>query len=290
MKLTNRLNLPEPLVELVRRMQYERGEADFSITEILRPPRLVELERQHDDELVEDASEHIYRVLGSLTHLGLERAGVPERRYVMDLDVDGRHYSIAGKPDRFKDGVLQDWKLTTAWKAKGQVCPPEFEEQLNGYAELMRSNGYDVRQLEAILILRDWSKLEMFRNENYPRHQVAVLSPALWGQEQAREFLRHRVRLHLDARRQLPECAPADRWAKEDVYAVMKKGRKTAVRLFNNAVAADTYIREQGLSQTQHFIVKRPGENTRCKFYCAVASVCEQYKKLSQVQNTEDEE
>jgi hypothetical protein len=278
MKLTNRLNLPEPIVEAVRRDSYSKGEADFSVTELLRPPRIAALERELGDHVEEDVSEHIYRLLGQTMAVTLERAGVPERRFIMEVAVDGKIYSVSGKPDRFKDGLLQDWKLTTVWKAKGQACPPEFEEQLNLYGELMRSNSYEVRALEAVLILRDWSKLEMFRNEDYPRAQVATLSAPIWKRERAQAFARDRIRLHLAARKRLPLCSGEERWAKADVYAVMRKGRKTAVRLLNNELAAKTYIQEKELNAAAHYVERRPGENTRCKFYCPVAKFCEQYQ------------
>lgn len=278
MKLTNRLNLPSPLVEAVRRDTYTRGECDFSVTGLLKPPRISALEQLHGDAIEEDVSEHIYRLLGQTMATVLERAGVPERRFVMDIEVDGRRFTVSGKPDRFKDGVLQDWKLTTAWKAKGQACPKEFEEQLNLYAEVMRANGYEVRAAEAVLILRDWSKMERFRSETYPPNQVAVLSAPLWPRERVQAFIRHRIRLHVAALKFLPKCSPEETWAKEDVYAVMKKGRKSAVRLLNNPAAAETYINENGLSRTTHYIEKRPGEQTRCKFYCPVSEFCSQFK------------
>jgi hypothetical protein len=279
MKTTNRFGLPAPIVEAIRRDTYTKGEADFSVTGLLRPPRIAELERRHDEEIEEDVSEHVYRLLGQTMATVLERAGVPERRFIMEIEVDGKMYSVSGKPDRFKDGVLQDWKLTTAWKAKGQACPDEFEKQLNMYGELMRANSYEVRALEAVLILRDWSKLEMFRNEDYPRAQVAVLSAPVWPSDIVQQFMRSRIRIHLAARKQLPFCSKEDRWAKDDVFAVMKKGRKTAVRLFNNEIAAKNFIQEQELDPALHYVERRPGESTRCKFYCPVGKFCEQYQK-----------
>lgn len=277
-KLTNRLGMPEPLVEAVRRDSYTKGEADFSVTGLLRPPRIAELERQLGDQVEEDVSEHIYRLLGQTMATVLERAGVPERRYIMEIEVDGRMCSVSGKPDRFIEGVLQDWKLTTVWKAKGQACPPEFEEQLNFYAELMRANSYSVRALEAVLILRDWSKLKMLREEDYPRAQVAKLSAPIWERERAQEFIRGRIRLHVAASKKLPLCSREERWAKDDVFAVMKKGRKSAVRLLNNELAAKTYIEEQRLDPRIHYVEKRSGESTRCAAYCPVAKFCDQFK------------
>lgn len=279
MKLTNRANLPAPIVEAIRNDSYSKGEADFSVTELLRPPRIGALALRHEHELEEDASERIWALLGQVMHGVLERAGVPERRFAMSI----LGATVSGKPDRFKDGVLQDWKFVTAWKAKGGVIPLEYEQQLNLYAALMRLAGYEVRWLESVLILRDWSKLEMMRNEDYPRAQIVTLPSPIWTQEKAIEFLTERVQLHLNARKVLPECSKEERWAKDDVYAAVKKGNKKATRLLNNPEAAAVFISEQKKPQ-EFVIVKRPGENTRCEAYCPVAKFCSQYANLKRLE------
>lgn len=277
MKLTNNLNLPQPLVEAVANDSYDRGQADISITGLLRPPRLAALEEAHASEITEDVSERIWSLVGQVVHGVLERAdksGIVERRLWMQVE----GWTVSGQMDRYQDGVLQDYKFVTAYKFKNGGVPEEFENQMNLYAELLRHHGHVVKRLEIVGILRDWSKLEARRDANYPQQQVIVRQVPLWTPERAGKFMRERVLLHRQARFTLPECTPEERWAKPSVYAVMKPGRKTAVRLHATKDAAELHAS----SDPSLYIVYRPGESVRCSAYCPVSKFCAQYAKLTE--------
>ena len=80
----------------------------------------------------------------------------------------------------------------------------------------------------------------------------------------------------------IPECTPEERWHKDDTYAVMKKGNKRAVRVFNNIDDAKTFIDEklnadqkEGLKLS---IEKRNGEDVKCCNYCDYCKYCSYYK------------
>lgn len=277
MKLTNNLNLPQPIVDAVAKDEYDRGNAHISVTGLLRPPRVAALEEAHADELSEDASDRIWSLVGQVIHGVLERAdktGVTERRF--SIEVEG--WTVSGQADRFLRGLIQDYKFVTAWKFKDAGVPLEFEQQLNCYAEIHRQNGHDIKKLEIVGILRDWSKLEARRDPLYPQQQVVVRQVPLWSQAKAQAFIRERVILHQQARVRLPECSSEDRWARPDIYAVMKPGRKTAVRLYPTREAAQAHV----ASDPCLYIVCRPGENVRCANYCAVSKFCSQYKRMAE--------
>jgi len=274
MKLTNRLNLPQPLVDAVRNDSYTSGGADISVTTLLKPPRMVALEKQHKDELTEDASERIWSLIGQIPHGILERAsttGVAERR--LQITVEG--WTVSGAMDRYVDGLLQDYKVVTAYKFKDGGVPVEYEQQLNIYAEILRRHGDPVRRAEIVGILRDWSKLEARRDANYPQTQVIVREVPLWSPTKAQAFIRERVILHKQARVTLPQCGDEDRWARPTKYAVMREGQARAVKLFESQVEAEAYAKE-GKKLT---VETRPGELVRCANYCNVAQFCDQFKK-----------
>jgi hypothetical protein len=269
-KLTNRLGLPEPIYNAVKNDVYTRGDADISVTQLLAPPRQVALIRAHEHEIEEDCSERIWSLCGQVIHGILERANtaaIAERR--LYLEIEG--WKISGGMDAYYGhGLLQDYKFVTAYKFKGGKVAIEYEQQLNCYAELLRGNGDDVKKLQIVGILRDWSKLEAERDPEYPQTQVIIVNVPMWSPEKARAFIKERVILHQQARLQLPTCTPDERWARPDVYAVMKEGRKTAVRLYDTEAEAENHARrENNLS-----VVKRPGVSIRCKHYCSVAKFC----------------
>ncbi len=274
MRLTNKLGLPQPLYDAVARKEYDNGGADISVTGLLRPPRISILEEKHADEIEEDASDRIFSLLGQVVHGILEKSdtsGVSERR--LNISVEG--WKVSGQMDRYFDGVLQDYKLTTLWKFKGQEVAPEFAQQLNIYAEILRANGHPVNRLQVVGILRDWSSSAAKRDPELPQQQVIVRDVPLWGEDFTRKFIRDRVILHQQAKITLPECTPEDRWARPETYAVIKPGGKRAVRVYTNAEDAANHIEEdRNLS-----LLIRPGESVRCENYCSVSKFCQQFQK-----------
>lgn len=275
MKLTNRLNLPQPLVDAVKNDTYSRGEAAISVTSLLKPPRQLALETEHFDEIEEDASDRMWSLMGQVVHGILERAdktGIAERR--LFVEVEG--WKVSGQMDRYIDGVLQDYKVVTVYKFKDGGVPEEYEQQLNIYACLLRLNGHPVTGLQIVGILRDWSKLEARRDPEYPQTQVVVRDVPLWEPERAYQFMRERVILHQQARVKLPMCSDTDRWAKAPKFALMKVGGKRAVKLYDSEAEARAHA---SIDPKNLRVEVRPGESVRCAAYCAVAKFCTQYQQ-----------
>jgi len=279
MKLTNKLGLPQPIVDAVKNDSYDGpkpGGKVISATALLRPPRLQALEAMYWDQLEEDASERIWSLMGQVCHGILERAdttGVAERR--LEIEVEG--WTVSGQMDRYHDGLLQDYKVVTAYKLKGGEIPREYVEQANIYAVLLRRHGFPVTKAEIVGILRDWSKMEARREPSYPQRQVVLLNAPLWLEKDAEKFVRDRVILHQQARVTLPECSTEERWAKPSVYAVMKTGRKTAVKLCETEAEAKIHC-----VAADYFVVKRSTVNTRCENYCSVSEFCSQFQQSQQ--------
>lgn len=274
MKLSNRLNLPDAIVAAVQNDEYSHGTAHISVTGLLRPPRIGVLEKAHENELESDVSEHIWSLMGQSIHSILERAnktGIAERRLSMECN----GWQISGGMDLVHDdGILTDYKMTSVWKIiKG--IDDEWEKQLNLYAVLLRQHGHQVKRLQVVTILRDWSKMKASLEADYPQAQVVNIEIPLWPEGVAIEFMKERVILHQQASLEnLPLCTPAERWQREDVFAVMKIGRKSAVKLYDNENEALKHI--EGLSDLS--LVKRPGLSVRCREYCSVSQFCKQYQ------------
>lgn len=280
MKITNLNNLPEPLVRAVTRHPRKREPNVISVTELIQPPQLRALTLAHAGEIIEDASDRIWALLGTLLHGVLERnaQGLKDTISEEQLEVEVLGWKVIGHYDLSEmilDGeLLTDWKLTSVWAIKDGI-KPEWEAQLNVYAELIRRAGRFVNQLQIVAIGRDWSKSKAQFEPSYPKQQVQILSVPLWTSEQTAEFLEERVRLHQDAMKgSYPDCTPQERWARETEWAVMKKGQKRAVKLYlNQDMAMRHAAGEKDLS-----VVERRGASVRCESYCAVAPFCKQYQ------------
>src|SRR6185312_4199648 len=184
MKLTNNLSLPKPIVDAVRNDSYDspKDAKSISVTTLLKPARIVALERKHADEIEEDVSDRIFSLCGQVVHGILERAdktGIAERR--LSIEVEG--WKVSGQMDRYLDGLLQDYKFVTAYKFKDAGVPEEYEQQLNVYAEILRQNGHTVTRMQIVGILRDWSKMEARRDPAYPQTQIVIRDVPLWPSE-----------------------------------------------------------------------------------------------------------
>lgn len=223
--VTNNHNLPDPVVRALSYDDYDQV-GDISITGLLKPVQAVALERIHKDELPpEDVSERVWRLFGSAAHEFLYRSRDPdaviaEQRLTMDV----AGWTVSGKPDTYdlNTKALTDFKTTSVWslvyEPKGRK---EWHEQLNLYRLLLEANGYEVRSLSVVAILRDWTKRDTFKRTDYPAIPIVALNIPLWIKADAEAFLMERVTLHKAAREQgtWPNCTNEERWQNKTGYA-----------------------------------------------------------------------
>jgi hypothetical protein len=205
MKITNDNGLPEALVAAVRNDPYDKGDADFSVTELVTPPLMWHLERKHDDEIEVDAADRVYALLGQSVHAILERER-PENgdiehevRLTREIEVDGVTYKVTGQLDRIDHAkrIVEDYKVTSVWKdvleGGGPVTDVGWCLQNWLYRWLLqgsdraRSHGTgNAHNLlyggRIVMIFRDWSKRKAkygsARGRNYyPQSPAVVRSP-----------------------------------------------------------------------------------------------------------------
>lgn len=131
------------------------------------------------------------------------------------------------------------------------------------------------------MILRDWQKSKAKFDKDYPQSQVI---PVVFRFTQKdfdfiekwliEKFEKIKKAEQL-ADQDLPMCSDQDRWKNPDVFAVMKKGRKTALRLLNTEQEAQDYSAKYG----GDYIEYRKGEDRKCKEYCNCCDFCPYYKE-----------
>ena len=246
----------------------------ISVTELITPPQLRALTLKHWDDLQEDASDRIWAAVGTLMHTMLEKHGdISDHlsEQFLETEVDG--YTVTGVADLYHaSGRVTDYKFVSVWTAINGI-KTEWEQQLNLYAELFRRSGFEVNKLEIVALFRDWSKSRA-NDADYPQSQVKVFDVPLWQQYEASEFLDERVRLHKEAEQgSYPDCTSQERWERPTQYAIMKEGRKSAVRLFDDREMAEAAL---SMLPKNHSLVKRTGQSIRCESYCAAAPFCRQ--------------
>ncbi len=293
MQITNSNHLPEPLVRAVTPKRH-REPSRISVTDLILPPQIRALSVRYESQLSEDASDRLWALLGTLLHGVLERnaQGLKDTITEEALEMAVHGWTVVGHYDLSEmvlDGeTLTDWKLTSVWVTIDGV-KPEWEQQLNCYAELIRQAGRYVRALQIVTIFRDWSKNKARFDSEYPQQQVRVYEVPLWTAERAQQFITERVRLHQEAEQgSWPDCTPSERWEKPTTFALMKEGRKSAIRVMENGLDLMKYAIENGMTGPDHvikspfFIKERQGESTRCESYCGVSAFCPQFARMKQ--------
>jgi len=281
MKVTNNWGVPEPLMTLASREYYSKGKSDYSVTELLSPPRVRRLREQHSEHLVSDVTDMMWQMLGSALHVVMERGETPgwisEERVF--LEIDG--VTISGQIDlqqETPDGlILYDYKFTSAWAVMNDKI--EWEQQLNLYGWLLRKvKNKNIAGLRICALIRDWSKHDT--REGYPPKQIHVIEIPLWDFETADRFVRKRLDQHKESKvttdlgGDLPLCTEHERWQSETMYAVRREGRKTAIKVLRDRNEA-----KQLAEKEKGYVEIRNGEPKRCTGnYCGVAEFCDQYR------------
>lgn len=179
-------------------------------------------------------------------------------------------------------GLITDWKLTSVWAAIRQD-KKDWEQQLNFYAHLYREAGFPVTELRVYALLRDWRVGELRRSpRDYPPIPFLDKSIDMWEDGAARRALKAKIdymkQWEKEADVNLPECTSEERWTRDEKYAVMKEGRKTALRLFESEMEAQSYIDTQTPTMGRVCRIEhRPGVDVRCAEYCDAREHCQHW-------------
>ena len=299
MEYTNASNLPPAIQRAVANDPYSSKGSNISATRLIAPPRIRVLEMRNQDLIKEDVSDRIFSLLGQSVHHIIERSkqriDLSERRLFYKDDKITNGWTLSGSFDYLeRGGRLIDFKVTSAFTVKGALVDPkpEWENQLNVLDFLCRKNQKDltsygkpikVKSLNIMAILRDWSKLQVMRDDRYPRKQVAMIPIRRWTPKEQEDYIQARIKLHQDAERssKLPLCTAKERWRKEDSYALMVDGRKSAKRVLPTRKEMDQYLKANGYVEgVKCKVVQRPAQDTRCLHYCRVNEFCDYYNNV----------
>ena len=283
---TNIQNLPEPVVKALSSDDYSSGAVNSSVTTLIDSPQIKILSRKHQDDISYDVSERLWSVLGTAVHNMFEDHASGDYLSEERLFTEVNGWKISGAIDiqkTEKDGsvTILDYKCTSVWSVI--FGKESWQQQLNFYAYLVRKcKGLSVSKLQICAVLRDWKQSEAEFKPDYPKSPITVIDIPLWSTSQQDEFVSNRVRLHQDAEtayamgQEIAPCSSEERWLRPTKYAVMKKGRKRAVKLHDNETEAHGHAETLG---KDHLVELRKGEAVRCEKYCPVALFCPQFQK-----------
>ena len=282
MKVTNVLGLPQAFVDAVS-VERHNEKGCFSATTLLKGTTSTILTDRHFDEIEVDVADCVWQIWGTAVHKIFEDSGIDglkEERF----EVPVSHSKVTGRVDSYDQNTktIHDFKTASVWKVQFEDFE-DWRKQGLIYAWLMKKNGFEVSKCEFIALLKDHSKSKAKTDSNYPQlptykycfdvteENLAEIEKFIFAKV---EDLEKAEKLDDES---LEPCSKEERWQGEDKFAVMKEGRKTAIKLFENKDEAEKNMEALGGT----YIEERIAEPKKCNDYCICKDFCPFYKGLN---------
>ena len=290
MIITNKLNMPDAFVKAIQNSRHNADKC-LSATTLLKGTKEIILTDRHFDEITIDASEEVWAVFGTAVHSILEHQedeAFKEESFSVPV-WEGSEWKITGKVDRYdmKNETIEDWKTASVWK----VIYKDFEDwRMQGliYAWLLKQSGLNVRHIRFVALLKDFSKTEAKRNPDYPQAPVYIYEYDVndtWlvdAEMRAHKKAMSVIQNWETKDDEIEPCSEEERWATPTKWAVMKEGRKTAVKVCTTEEEAQDFIEDLEKDKDKHFVEERKGVDKKCEDYCPCAAFCSYYKAMHQ--------
>ncbi len=280
MQFTNDQNLPQEFFNFLAFNGYKPGKrTDISCTKAIDGPLIARLWKEHGKEVIEDVVSRVASTVGSAVHKRFEEANASDQ----DIICEKRFYqtfdgiTLSGQIDSYnvKTKTLADLKTCSVYKVL-LGDNDAWERQLNVNRLLMVDAGWTVDHLQIFALMNDWQKAKT-RDPDYPRSRAAVIDVPVWPYEQTLEYINERLALHFGDNQQ--GCTDKERWARPQEFAVMKEGRKSAMRVLHTRALADSWLAAKTKEKEMAYVLERPKKYTRCDDYCSLKRWCPEYTK-----------
>lgn len=276
---TNKMHMPQAFVNFVSNTRHN-APGTLSATTLLQGDKQIVLFDRHFDELEQDAADLVWATFGTAFHSVMEKQNddaFKEEAFSVQVD----RWKVTGRVDRYdlENEVLEDWKTASVWK----VIYGDFKDwkaQGLTYAWLMKQNGLNVQKCRFVALLKDHSKTEAKRKPDYPQKPVFIYEFDVTEADLAEteERIRTKIKSITEAYKlgddDIAPCTDEERWATATKYAVMKDGRKTALKVCDSMTDAEACKEAMGGTR----IDVRPGESKKCADYCPCAEFCNFYR------------
>lgn len=274
MKVTNKYNLPNALVKAVER--HEHRKANFSVTQLLKGATEIALETMFPYKLEMDVSDMVNMMLGTAVHKLFEEqeeVGVLNEHYMETTSFAGQ--TVSGTADAIDTTtrMIIDYKTCSCWKFIYKDFD-DWREQIKSYLYLWwRETGELYLDGKIVAIIKDWSPTDLLRTEGYPKSPVMSISFEYTEAEIYGVGERWNNKLEEVFKKLVSQdfgcCSKDERWAKEEKWALMKKGAKKALKLYDTEEEAN----EAKGEDSNLYVEYRAGKDVKCDSYC-VAGAC----------------
>jgi len=258
--------------------EYSKGDADFSITEVIGSPLKRSLEIRHKHEITIDVDRLFFMFIGTLGHAIAEKA---KMQYIIKQE-----HRIFAK----HDGVVVSGQLDVMYKHQNKIRIDDFKicSKSAGNEPVKRpyvrqANMYRfLHHKESNQLVDELGILALYRNATMFEHKMDRLPIKCFTLEQCEEFLSQQIALHKlaesDLVAKIPPCVPDDRWAKAESWAIKKNRNKSTRALPKTVVStkaeALNLLDSKVAKYPDAFIEYRPAVDTFCDECCDVRQFC----------------
>ena len=280
MKVTNRLHMPEAFVKAVSTTRHNEAGC-FSATTLNKGAKEIILTDRHFDEITVDAADSVWAVWGTAVHALLESQ--PDNNFHEEyFKVPVSNSFVTGQVDSYdmENGVINDWKTASVWKVQFNDFK-DWRAQGLTYAWLLQQSGLDVKKCRFVALLKDHSKTKAKTDSSYPQSPVFIYEFDVTAADMEETAARILAKVQeIESAYELDDdaiepCSAEERWADGEKWAVMKNGRKTAIRVFDTEIDAENCAGELGNS---HYVEHRPAVSRKCGKYCLCKDFCSFYR------------
>ena len=280
MKVTNRLHLPEAFVKAVSVERHNKAGC-YSATTLNKGTKEIILQERHWDEFTVDAADSVWATFGTAVHKIMEKyedGNFHEEKF----DIAVSKSRVTGVVDSYdmERGIINDWKTASVYKIMKDDFSDWYKQGMT-YAWLLKQNGLDVRRCRFIALLKDHSMTKAETDNTYPQSPVFTYEFEITPEELEQTGARITAKVkdieaaELMSDDDIEPCTAEERWADGDKWAVMKNGRKTAIRVFDTEIDAENCAGELGNS---HYVEHRPAVSRKCGKYCLCKDFCSFYR------------
>lgn len=318
-KITNLsdINLPLAVWLLHDDYDYNGAENYISATSLMRPLKQIILQaRIPPTQQVMDVADFIARALGHAIHSAIEAAwqdeagrkrslqllGYPDEvidqvkvnptdeelrasNSIIPVYIEQRElkefngYTIGGKFDIVADGIVQDYKTTSAYAWVFGTRDEEHRLQGSIY-KWLNPKKITADYMVVNYIFTDWSKAQARSNTDYPQKRVMSKELPLMTSEEVEQWVMTKL-LMLQRYKdlpesQIPECSDEELWMSDPKYKYYTDPAKAAAggrstKNFDTKAEAHAHLASKGVGVVKEI----PGEPKRCGF-CNSFEVCKQ--------------
>lgn len=286
----------------------------YSVTQLSKSARQIELLRRHSDKITQDALKAWWKMFGHVVHSILENypeeGQLTEQRVWTTVQTEEGLVLLHGQADTIhpKKGLVQDYKVTSALSMV-YGAKESYHAQLNVLGWILSGThgrydpandeifidepGFAVEELENIFMFRHLEKHKIKHDDPtdlYPKKEVLTDSVEVWDDEKVTSYITDRLEALVPAvsmsDNNLPFCTKEERWERETVYKVYKldpkTGKRQKISKKNSEVRmeCEDWIAEHPADAKgkpiNYEIVEVPGEPILCDGYCDIAAFCNQ--------------